>query len=123
MNRLAAVVLWVTASLVLLEATYPSTTLLVWNRAGYWKKIPVRTLGQMAKVEEYRWAGNIGNRKLIVGLEQWEQENMQFKEWPDFTRMLAEASITALIGGGLVYAIRRTTRAEVSRDNRSRDVV
>ena len=62
----------------------------------------------MAKNTCCPWATRIGTRKLIVTLEQWEEPQSDFclKEWPNVRRMIAEAAITLLIGGGLAFAIR-----------------
>jgi hypothetical protein len=104
-KRLPRVIIWLTASVILLEVAFPSTVLLWWMRDG-WSKVNSTTVAELARDERCPWANSIGKRKAIVGLVQWEQDTVDFKEWPDFQRMVLEISLTVLIGIGLAYAIR-----------------
>jgi len=112
-SRLESIVIWFTASLVLLEIMCPATVLLIWNDDGYWKQIPSHTVSEIAKDEKYRWADAIGHRKGVTALEQWKDaySGVYFKEWPDMRRMVAETLMTIMIGGGLIVATGRKIAA------------
>src|SRR5579862_2208142 len=98
LSRQQSLAIWATASIILLEIMYPCLLVLVW--ADRWVEVPQNTLIELR--EEYPWVNAVGNRKLISTLQQWRQDGTDLKEWPDFRRMIAEAGMTALIGGGFV---------------------
>jgi hypothetical protein len=103
-NTWQRTVLWVTTSLVLLEIACPKTVVLFWV-VGHWQRIPGHTIAELvgSRNSRYPWARQVGSRKLITELEQWQEEDENFKEWPDFNRMGVEVLLTVLIGGGLLY--------------------
>jgi hypothetical protein len=85
---------------------YPSTVILYWNNG--WIMLSAPMVREAKKDFPAMEVGGV--RKLIVTHTQWhhnqDSTRVDFKEWPDFPRMFAEAGITVLIGGGLAFAIR-----------------
>jgi hypothetical protein len=110
-TRVQVLVLWGAATVMLLAAMYPATAIVYWNGSGGWTPTAARAELQRKYGDQHSWVNRIGERKLKVTLQQFSDEfsdgTVYFKEEPDYRRMKAEIAITAVIGCGLAFALKR----------------
>ena len=104
------IILWATACCVMVAVMYPATRTFCWGYNGTLVEMHLGN-GSEEELREHPWMKQIGDRKLIVLLEQREEQfgprlRLYVIDKPDFRRMCAEIAISVFVGGGLVFALR-----------------